>query len=182
MLFSFLKKAIENITEDKKDFLLSYQLQFAYYKLFISDIETKIQLFNTHEEELESSIINSIKKLIVEDNTIIEKELKIINENINKLLLQKAAFEIELEKDNSKYGMPLPNELKTAWELDEEGYEVFHTLTIGKQRSLVYQIGKPKSSELRIRKALAMLEYLKSVNGNLDYKELNEAYKQANNR
>lgn len=89
-------------------------------------------------------------------------------------------IEVLLEKDTSKYGMPLPTELKTAWELDPEGHDVFHTLTIGKQRSLVYQIGKPKSSEIRIKKALAMLEYLKSVNGNLDYKELNEAYKQAN--
>lgn len=87
--------------------------------------------------------------------------------------------EITLEKDTSKYGMPLPAELETAWELDEEGREVFHTLTMGKQRSLVYQIGKPKSSDIRIKKALTTLEYLKSVNGNLDYKELNEAYKQA---
>jgi bifunctional DNA-binding transcriptional regulator/antitoxin component of YhaV-PrlF toxin-antitoxin module len=89
---------------------------------------------------------------------------------------------IRIEKDESKYGMPLPEELETAWELDPEGYEVFHTLTMGKQRSLIYQIGKTKSSEVRIKKALTMLEYLKSVNGNLDYKELNEAYKQANHK
>jgi hypothetical protein len=91
-------------------------------------------------------------------------------------------IEVELEKDTSRYGMPLPVELETAWELDPEGHDIFHKLTTGKQRSLVYQIGKPKSSEIRIKKALAMLEYLKSVNGKLDFKELNEAYKQANKK
>lgn len=106
--------------------------------------------------------------------------------NTNKEIRKKLNLEIDdkvnitLEKDTSKYGMPLPAELETAWDLDEEGHAVFHTLTMGKQRSIVYQIGMPKSSEIRIKKALAMLEYLKSVNGNLDYKELNEAYKQVN--
>ena len=96
---SFLKKAIENITEDKKNFLLSYQLQFAYYKLLIADIEARIQLFNTHEKELESSIVTSLQKVVVKDKEVIEIELKKIDENINKLLLQKAAFQIELEKE-----------------------------------------------------------------------------------
>jgi len=91
--------------------------------------------------------------------------------NVNKEIRKKQSLElgdkitIELEKDSSKYGMPLPDELKTAWELDEEGHSIFHSLTMGKQRSLVYIIGKPKSSDIRIKKALTMLEYLKSVNG-----------------
>ena len=108
--------------------------------------------------------------------------------NTNKEIRKKAKLElgdkveIILEKDTSKYGMPLPKELETAWELDEEGYAIFHSLTMGKQRSLVYQIGKPKSSDIRISKALVMLEYLKSVNGNLDFKELNEAYKLSNKK
>jgi uncharacterized protein YdeI (YjbR/CyaY-like superfamily) len=90
--------------------------------------------------------------------------------------------EISLEKDTSKYGMPLPDELKTAWELDPEGHDIFHTLTMGKQRSIVYIIGKPKSSDIRIKKALTMLDYLKTVNGNIDFKELNEAFKLANKK
>jgi len=78
--------------------------------------------------------------------------------------------------------MPLPDELKTAWELNPEGYAIFHTLTMGKQRSIVHIIGTPKSSEIRINKALTILEYLKTVNGNLDFKELNEAFKLANKK
>jgi uncharacterized protein YdeI (YjbR/CyaY-like superfamily) len=90
--------------------------------------------------------------------------------------------EISLEKDTSTYGMPLPDELKTAWELDPEGHDIFHALTMGKQRSLVHIVNKPKSSDIRIKKALTTLEYLKTVNGNLDYKELNEAFKLANKK
>ncbi len=89
---------------------------------------------------------------------------------------------VTLAKDDSKYGMPLPEELKTAWELDPEGHQAFHTLTIGKQRSLIHVIGKPKSTEIRIRKALTVLEYLKSVNGKFDFKELNEAFKLSNQK
>jgi len=90
--------------------------------------------------------------------------------------------DVILAKDTSTYGMPLPKELETAWEIDEDGHAVFHTLTIGKQRSIVYQIGQPKSSDMRIKKALTMLEYLKSVHGKLDFKELNHTYKLADTK
>ena len=63
----------------------------------------------------------------------------------------------------------MPDELLAAWEMDDDGYTVFHTLTKGKQRSLIHIIGKPKSSEIRIKKALVVLDYLKSVNGKLDF-------------
>jgi len=65
---------------------------------------------------------------------------------------------------------------------DEDGNKVFHRLTPGKQRSLLHIIAKPKSENIRIKKAVAILEYLKSVNGKLDFKELNLAIKNANNR
>ena len=78
--------------------------------------------------------------------------------------------------------MPLPDELKTAWDLDEDGHRVFHSLTMGKQRTLIHMVGKFKSADKRIEKSLVILEYLKSVNGNLDFKELNIAFKNANKK
>ena len=106
--------------------------------------------------------------------------------NTNKEIRKKLGLEIgdsvevQLKPDDSEYGMPVPEELISAWEIDEHAYTIFKNLTPGKQRSLIHVIGKPKSSEIRIKKALVMLEYLKSVNGKLDFKELNEAFKQAN--
>ncbi|MBX2873125.1 MAG: DUF1905 domain-containing protein [Saprospiraceae bacterium] len=84
---------------------------------------------------------------------------------------------VELKKDKSKYGMPVPEELEALFEVDEEGNALFHQLTAGKQRSLIYLIGKPKRSDTRLQKAIVVLDYLKSTRGRLDYKELHQAFK-----
>ncbi|MTB50109.1 YdeI/OmpD-associated family protein [Lewinella sp. W8] len=90
--------------------------------------------------------------------------------------------ELTISPDESEYGMPLPEELAELWALDEEAYDVFHTLTPGKQRGLIYVIAKPKRSETRIKKAVQIMDYLKAVGGKLDYKELNTYMKAANQR
>lgn len=87
---------------------------------------------------------------------------------------------LQIMPDDSEYGMPLPEELAELWAVDEEAYRVFHLMTPGKQRSLIYQIAKPKGADTRIKKAVQISEYLKSVNGKLDYKEMN-AYIKADN-
>lgn len=84
---------------------------------------------------------------------------------------QKVTF--TLEPDESEYGMPVPEELIELWAMDEQYMEVFHKLTPGKQRSLLYRIGQPKTSETRAKRAVQFMEYLKSTNGVLDFKELN---------
>lgn len=87
---------------------------------------------------------------------------------------------IQLRKDESEYGMPVPEELIELWAMDEESYTVFNALTPGKQRSLLYQIGKPKGSETRLKKAIQIMDYLKSTGGKLDFRELNEYIKTHN--
>lgn len=87
---------------------------------------------------------------------------------------------LQISPDDSEYGMPLPEELAELWAMDEEAYRVFHLLTPGKQRGLIYQISKPKGADTRVKKAVQISEYLKSVNGKLDYKELNEYIKADN--
>ena len=104
--------------------------------------------------------------------------------NINKDIRKKFNLEegdkisISLSPDNSKYGIHLPEEMEELLEQDAEGNRVFHKLTIGKQRGLLHLIGTPKSSDTRLRKALMTLDYLKSVDGVLDYKELHIFYKE----
>ncbi|MEE9374311.1 MAG: YdeI/OmpD-associated family protein [Saprospiraceae bacterium] len=87
---------------------------------------------------------------------------------------------IQLEKDNSEYGMVLPEELVELWEIDPDGYRVFHTLTKGKQRALIYQMSQSKRSETKAKKIVAILEYLKTVNGKLDFREMNQFVKNYN--
>lgn len=89
---------------------------------------------------------------------------------------------VSIEKDNSKYGMPMPEEMSALLEMDDEGREYFDKLTPGKQRSLLFIVGKPKNADTRLRKALVIVDYLKATKGRLDFKELNQAFKDSNQR
>jgi len=106
----------------------------------------------------------------------------LINEDIRKRYALEPGKEVilHIEPDNSDYGMPLPTEVAELWDVDEEAKTVFHSLTPGKQRGLLYMIGKPKGPDTRIKKAVQIHEYLKSTNGVIDSKELN-AYIKADN-
>jgi len=84
---------------------------------------------------------------------------------------------IVLEEDKSKYGMPMPEEMAEIMAQDPEVDNLFHSLSPGKQRSLLYIIGKPKTSDSRIKKAILITRYLTEVNGVLDFAEMNEFIK-----
>jgi len=106
----------------------------------------------------------------------------LVNKEIRKklALIEGDELTIELTEDKSKYGMPMPEEMGELLEIDDEANQFFHSLTKGKQRSLIYMISKPKSSDVRLKKALTICDYLKTTGGKLDYKDLNEAFKQSN--
>jgi len=89
-------------------------------------------------------------------------------------------LKVKLEKDTSEYGMPMPEELGELLVMDELGSKYFHALTPGKQRSLIHLVAKNKRIETRINKALVIVDYLKNAKGDLDYKELNQAFKNHN--
>lgn len=98
-----------------------------------------------------------------------------INKQLRKKLKVNDGDEIlvSLAKDDSEYGLPLPDEFKELLKQDITGNDLFHALTAGKQRTLLYIIAKPKSPDLRIRNGIAILEHLKRNNGKIDYKQLN---------
>ena len=103
--------------------------------------------------------------------------------NLNKQLMKKNhlreqdEIRVTLEKDNSKYGIFTPDFFEELCYQDPEASDFFHALTIGKQRSLLHIIGKLKSKQKQLEKALIVFDYLKSSNGELDYRALNEAFK-----
>jgi len=106
--------------------------------------------------------------------------------NINKKTRDKLKLtegdtvEVSLKKDHSKYGLPMPEELEEMLYQDEEGQNYFHALTKGKQRSLIYWCGNVKSSHIKLRRALVLMNHLKSYRGQLDFKKLNQELKIAN--
>jgi hypothetical protein len=56
----------------------------------------------------------------------------------------------------------MPKELKEVLNTDMEADKVFHSLTAGNQRSLIYLISQVKSSDKRIERALKMAEQIKN--------------------
>lgn len=104
-----------------------------------------------------------------------------INAVMRKKMKLKVGDEIivTLQKDESEYGLPLPVEFEELLKQDEVGNELFHKLTAGKQRTLLYIIGKPKSPDLRIRNGIVVLQHLKNHSGVINYKQLNIDMKNA---
>lgn len=90
-------------------------------------------------------------------------------------------IEVKVRPDESKYGAPLPEEFDELLQQDEEGATHFENLTPGKKRSLLYLVSKLKSADKRIEKSVVILEYLKRNQGKLDFRQLNQDFKNAHN-
>lgn len=84
---------------------------------------------------------------------------------------------VELAPDVSKYGLPMPEELAEVLRQDRAGDRLFHGLTPGKQRSLLYLIGKVKDTDRRIHTALICLDHLKRNAGIIIGEQLHEELK-----
>lgn len=98
--------------------------------------------------------------------------------NINKKLRDKLGLKVgspvraALRKDDSEYGLPMPEELAELLQQDVEGDRIFHALTPGKQRTLLYIVGSVKSSDLRLTRAVAVVEHLKKNDGKINFRVL----------
>ncbi len=104
--------------------------------------------------------------------------------NINKKIRDKLKLkvgmpmQVALRKDESQYGLPMPEELEELLQQDEEGNRFFHALTPGKQRNLLYIVGSAQKSDTRIRRAIVVIEHLKANGGKIDFKMLNQALRE----
>ncbi len=85
--------------------------------------------------------------------------------------------QVSLRKDESEYGLPMPEELAEVLAQDAAGNRLFHALTPGKLRTLLYIVGKPKHSDTRVQVALTIVEHLKANAGKINYRQLGEAIK-----
>jgi len=85
-------------------------------------------------------------------------------------LLPGDEIDVTFEADTTRYQMAVSEEFLEVLATDVEGEKLFHQLTSGKQRSLLHAINMVKSSNLRIEKALRLMENLR--NGTQDLKEM----------
>jgi bifunctional DNA-binding transcriptional regulator/antitoxin component of YhaV-PrlF toxin-antitoxin module len=84
---------------------------------------------------------------------------------------------IRIEPDTSKYGAPMPEDFEEVLRQDDEGSRLFHALTAGMQRSLLYYIGNVKNIDRRIQLGLIVLEHLKQNGGKMVADQLQEDIK-----
>ena len=109
---------------------------------------------------------DGFKFIKLNKKTMKEKDLKVGDK-----------IEVVIKEDKSKYGVPLALEMEELLIQDVEGELLFHKLTPGKIRSLLFKINNYKTSNKRIEISIIILEHLKANSGNLDWKMLNEAFK-----
>jgi hypothetical protein len=86
-----------------------------------------------------------------------------IGSAICKKLQLKVGAEINahFEIDKTEYQFEMPEELAEVLNTDEEAYVIFHTLTAGNQRGLIYLLSLVKSSDKKIERALKIAEQIK---------------------
>lgn len=84
---------------------------------------------------------------------------------------------VTLRKDNSAYGLPVPEEFEEVLRQDQEGREWFEALSPGKKRNLLYLAAFVKDPERRISRAFVILEHLKSQQGSINFKLLHAELK-----
>jgi hypothetical protein len=73
------------------------------------------------------------------------------------------AVNVSLKKDTSEYGMDVPKELHEVFKQDDIAKERFDKLVPGKRRYIIYYVNQVKSSELRIERAVRLMENLKRL-------------------
>jgi len=76
---------------------------------------------------------------------------------------------IELAKDESKYGIPMPAEFAEALRQDKEGQRLFDALSPGNQRLMLKLIVFVKDVDKRIARSLVGIDLLKKFDGKFDY-------------
>lgn len=86
---------------------------------------------------------------------------------------------IELSKDESKYGMPMPEEFAEVMRQDPAGGKLFDALSPGNQRLLLKLIVMVKDVDKRIVRGLVALETLKLCDGKFIYNIQNDAMRRA---
>ena len=100
----------------------------------------------------------------------------IFNKERSKQLRKQGAddqhLHMTLTPDTSRYGAPMPAELEELLKQDPLGDQYFHELTPGRQRNIIYMLAKYKAESTRMRKSVAVLEYLVTVRGELVFADL----------
>lgn len=76
---------------------------------------------------------------------------------------------VELSKDESKFGMPMPEEFAEVLKQDSEGAKLFNAMNPGDQRLMLKLVVFVKDVDRRIARSLAGIELLRHSGGKFEY-------------
>lgn len=163
------RAVIEKFSAQKKLYLVHIMVPNDIYQQFAeAGINRIIATFNGSKPVHNAFLSDKERgRYIKMSNDIMKEKSLAIGQEI----------EVNIEEDTSRYGMPIPEEMEELLTLDPDGEKLFHSLSPGKIRSLLFKVNGYKSSDKRIEKSVIILEHLKANNGVLDWKMLNEAWK-----
>jgi len=71
-----------------------------------------------------------------------------------------AWLQVEIWEDQSKYGMPVPEELQELFDFDPAIEKAFENLLPGKRRNYLHQIASAKTEPTRTKRVLKLLKDL----------------------
>ncbi|MCX6352068.1 MAG: YdeI/OmpD-associated family protein [Bacteroidetes bacterium] len=159
---------------------------------FTSEIYRLEYLLNVHYIEVPKNIVDATggigkMRLVCEVNNTLSFKCGLValadgkayitlnNARCKKLGVKEGSpVEIVLIKDESEFGMDMPEELAELFNQDEEGVARFRKLTPAMQRYIIFYVSQVKSSNKRIERALLLIENLKRLpdNGKETFREM----------
>ena len=83
-----------------------------------------------------------------------------------------STVQVNMRRDESEFGLPMPEEFREVLDQDAVAKEYFDALTAGKKRSLIHIISGVKNVDKRIERALMIVERLKDSKGIFKANEL----------
>lgn len=90
--------------------------------------------------------------------------ISINNKRLKQLGVKYGDFvSVMLQEDKSQYGMAMPEELAELLRQDEAGLKRFNQLTPGRQRYIIHYVSAVKSTQLRIDRAITLIQNLKQL-------------------
>jgi uncharacterized protein YdeI (YjbR/CyaY-like superfamily) len=84
---------------------------------------------------------------------------------------------VRLRSDESRYGLPMPMELEELFRQDRDAHRLFHALTPGRLRTLLYIIGSANDPDLRAWRTSIIVRHLEENGGRVNYRQLNASLK-----
>ncbi|WP_345975395.1 mechanosensitive ion channel domain-containing protein [Sulfurimonas sp. HSL3-7] len=163
---AFLKQSIERIVKEEKPRLLSYQLQYAYYKLQQKNLEARVDLLQTHGQEVMDLLVKHLALLQCDVHKTVDEALARSTAALEQALQQKVALQISLEKamiEGSGKSAPLQQKINAA----ETQYQQALTAKIGAEVQQSLCMLKQK----RNKAFFARLEEIQTLSENLSKEE-----------